>query len=343
MRDAVARTHHGWREEREKSLRSRFELPKRQEVLVYSKADRSLKLVPAEVREGSGRLRQTRTVTDRYIQASLGGQNISAFPDNGAAANFMSLKYAEQHGLSINQASRAPVEFGDGSVEEILGTTSLPFTFAGEEKTYNITLNVLKRCIHDVVLGSLFLRATETWTRFTHRVKETTRKVFAYRVRLLDSREYVRGRINDLSVDAIPDTGADVCVMSSSFVEKHGFRVDTSAECQIPLEFANGNKANTSGMVRSIPWEFAGSTTAHITGFYVLPDLPTDMVLSYDFLRDTNAFVSHKDDFWTDPRTNGTDSSSLNVIRIGSWMEGFRSTFSCECTLAIASSRTTID
>ena len=229
--------------------------------------------------------------------------DVSAFPDTGAATNFISLAYARKHGLRIDLNTRKRVKVGDGSTIRVAGTTTLPFTFAGEPEEHNLTFHVLRKSVHDVILGSTFLRASETFTRFAHRVGRKIREAVSRgirRVHFLGSQQYVSGRVNGVRVDAVPDTGADVSVMSAKFAQANGFAVDDDERHRILLGFADGSSAEARGVIKDVAWKFGADEheQAHLTEVYVLPSLPVDLVLGYEFLCRTDAFLGHRQDFW---------------------------------------------
>lgn len=263
------------------------------------------------------------------IDASLGGRDVATFPDTGAAGNFISLSYAEKHRLRIDRTSASPILIGNGSIITMLGTTSLPFTFARETRIHNLEFAVLGRSKHDVILGSQFLQMTETFTRFSHRVRRRLRDVLKNRVCVLGSQQYISGRANGVRVEAIPDTGADLCLMSASFAKLRGFKVDASDKHHIPLEFADGSTTLTTGMIEHVSWTFEGTREPFYTNVYVLPNLPADMLLSYDFLCHTDAFAARESSFYDlhcDLDCVDTRRSSLNVVQIASkWIERAKS------------------
>lgn len=243
------------------------------------------------------------TFEEPIIRGHLLNIDVSAFPDTGAATNFISLAYARQHGLRIDGSTRKRVKVGDGSTIRVAGTMTLPFTFSGEPEQHNLTFHVLRKSVHDVILGSAFLRASETFTRFAHRVGRKIREAVGRgirRVHFLGSQQYVNGRANGVRVDAVPDTGADVSVMSAKFAQANGFAVDDDEEHRILLGFADGSTAKARGVVKNMAWKFGVDEheETHFTDVYVLPSLPVDLVLGYEFLCQTDAFVEHGQDFW---------------------------------------------
>jgi hypothetical protein len=252
------------------------------------------------------------------ISGRLQGTDVSAFPDTGAATNYISLPYTQRHGLAINGNVQKSVRVGDGSLISVIGTTTLPFSFAGESTNHELTFHVLRNSVHDIILGSLFLRATQTFTRFGHRVGRKIRKsVSSHRVFLLGSEQYVNGLANGVRVDAVPDTGADVSVMSAAFAVANGFEVDCDEQHRILLEFADGSTARARGVVMDVAWEFGADDQKTPTDVYVLSSLPVDMVLGFGFLCQTEAFREHWHNFWNiDDPTEEDDAGTFCVIRV---------------------------
>jgi len=253
------------------------------------------------------------------INGHLQGADVSAFPDTGAAANFISLSYAQRHRLTVDRDFCKRVKVGDGSTIRVVGTTTLPFSFAGETTPYELTFHVLRKSLHDVILGSTFLRVSETFTRFAHRVGRKIRESVGrgiHRLCFLGSQQYVNGIANNVRVDAVPDTGADVSVMSTRFANANGFEIDDDEQHRILLGFADGSTARARGVVKNVAWSFGADEKAHLTNVYVLSSLPVDLVLGYDFLCQTEAFIQHEHDFWHVEDLEQKDFWMLCLIRV---------------------------
>lgn len=269
------------------------------------------------------------------INGHLQETNVSAFPDTGASANFISLPYAQKHSLAIDKTSRKRVKVGDGSTIRVVGTTTLPFSFAGETAKHDLTFHVLRKSVHDVILGSAFLQASETFTRFAHRVGRRIRESVGHgvvrRLCFLGSRQFVGGTANGVGVDAVPDTGADVSVMSARFAKANGFEVEEDEQHRILLGFADGSTARARGVVRDVAWRFGADEEMHSTNVYVLSSLPVDLVLGYDFLCQTEAFSEHEHDFWHVEDVERGDVWMLCLIRVlKRAMKGAGGEVSCE-------------
>jgi hypothetical protein len=257
----------------------------------------------------------TRTVTQPSLPATIDGKKVLAFPDIGAPANFIALRYVQSHDLPIDMATRKSLATTIGSAIGIVGTVTLPFTFAGETRSYQLKFNVIRNAVYDVIVGSPFLNRTRTFTRHVHRLRHELREIHLPRVCYLGSHQYVRGKVNGSYTDAVPDTGADVSVMSMSFAVGHGFVVDTSPKHHVLLEFADGSTATSIGMV-DIEWKFGSCDNPHHIGAYVLEGLQTDLILDNTFIHDTNAFIAHGEDFWIHDSTNSRDDWMISIIKL---------------------------
>jgi hypothetical protein len=240
------------------------------------------------------------TASEPFIRAQLNENEISVFPDTEAAGNFMSLQYAKAHGLKIDRKSSRLVKFGNGSTVSTLGTTTSLFSFAGEESAHSLLFNVLRTSVYDVVLGSPFLKATETLTRYAHRIGRRCPDALSHRICALGTPQRVSGRLNGVQVDAVPDTGAEISLMSASFAAQQGFEINTNAQHCVLLEFADGSTANATGLVKDLNWKYGGSEVPCRIDVYVLPQLSVDLLLGDEFLFKTDAFVAHEDQFWSD-------------------------------------------
>lgn len=263
--------------------------------------------------------RPPRIVRDLRLPVELDGREISAFPDIGAAANFIALEYVCSHGLTVNSTARRFVRTAVGSVVDILGIVTLTISFKDEKEVHHLEFNVLRNAIHDVIIGSPFLKLTKTFTQYKHRLQQTIRSVHEIRLprlRFLESHQYVRGWVNGFYVDAVPDTGADVSVMSMAFAKGQGFDVNTNSRHRILLEFADGSTATSIGMVRDMDWSFRGSDVQHRIDVYVLEELKTHLILDNTFLYDTDAFVAHEREFWEDDSDNLQEDAMLSIIKL---------------------------
>lgn len=258
-------------------------------------------------------------VMEPAVSGLLCDTPVTAFPDTGAAANFISLQYAQSHGHLIDKFAKGQVKLGNGSKIRILGTVTLPFSFRGEVEKHNLVFNVLRKSLHDVMLGNSFLRTSKTLTRFTHRMGQKVRKVFEHNVHklcFLGSQQFVNGFINGACTAAVPDTGADVSVISASFAKAHGYHINNESQHCVMLRFADGSTTRALGVIEHAAWSYCGDVRTFYTDAYVLEDLPVDLVLGYDFLCQTNAFVEHEEAFWESEERDDNDAWMLSLIQL---------------------------
>jgi hypothetical protein len=225
---------------------------------------------------------------------------VTFFPDNQSAYDIMSYDYAKRNHFEINSSTKGKLRTARGAMVNTLGTVSRPIHFAKESETYMREFHVLPKCVHDIILGSPFLRLTQTFTKFRHRVVNKLRGLSSrHRVCFTgSSQQMLAGWANGQSVLALPDTGSDICLMSAQYARERGYRVDTDPRHRQLLEFVDGSTAETLGRVEGFQWEFDKSDIQlHTPEIHVLEDLQTDLLLGYDFLMETDAFSTHEELF----------------------------------------------
>jgi hypothetical protein len=225
---------------------------------------------------------------------------VTFFPDNQSAYDIMSYDYAKRNHFKINSLTKGKLQTARGAMVNTLGTVSRPIRFAKESETYMREFHVLPKCVHDIILGSPFLRLTQTFTKFGHRIVNKLRGLSSrHRVCFTgSSQQMLAGWANGQSVLALPDTGSDICLMSAQYARERGYRVDTDPRHRQLLEFVDGSTAETLGRVEGFQWEFDKSDIQlHTPEIHVLEDLQTDLLLGYDFLMHTDAFSTHEELF----------------------------------------------
>ena len=110
---------------------------------------------------------------------------------------------------------------------------------------------------------------------------------------LMGNPEEILGQIDGYLTSACPDTGSDIMAMSSHFCQQRGYSVDDSQENKIKVQFADGSFGWTQGKVSGIDWRFGhdqSPSDSFTVDFYVLPNLPCNVILSNEFLFDNNVF-----------------------------------------------------
>lgn len=258
---------------------------------------------------------------DRRVRGVVNHLPINAVPDTGADESFISasllkrLKYHNRHrpfdlGTEIQQYefdNLPPVQLASGKTVSSTTIATIPWRFEGESRIDWLVCRVLPTLTHDLILGDRFLRCTETLTTFKHRVVTTVRSVVGAGLRMVRRVNYMGqdkrrlwGYLDDALVTALPDSGSDIMAVSAEYAMKRGFRVDRSPGRQVLVQFADGSMARTDGVVEGLKWVFGASGQSVISGFYVLRDLPVDVLFSSDFVFDHDVFERHERSFYRD-------------------------------------------
>lgn len=168
--------------------------------------------------------------------------------------------------------------------------------FKGEIILNKIQCWIFPGAIHNLVLGSPFLKASETLTTFRHRVKSRL-VAMSRRLQLrLMGHEHQRlwGLLNGHPTLAVPDTGSNVMLVSRKYAKEAGLAVDWDYS-KLEVEYADGSTDWTSGVARDVPWT-VGETTIRCD-FHVLDSLSVEVVLSNDYLYDMDVFSKHQEQF----------------------------------------------
>ena len=216
---------------------------------------------------------------------------MSALVDSGSDLDIVSANFMQQHGLQLDSSERTDIQLPNKVISS-LGTITLPFSPDGETSIFHRKFYVLPSCTHDVILGHRFLKATQMLTKFAHclRAKFTPRP-YGPRIRLIGSpKQRIAGAINGCPVKAVPDTGSDVMLMSWRQARKLRLHVLTGSKYRTRLEFADGSTALTHGIVFNVNLRFGGANAGNrICNFHIMKRLPCDIILSNEFIYQSNA------------------------------------------------------
>ncbi|OQO10166.1 hypothetical protein B0A48_04523 [Cryoendolithus antarcticus] len=229
---------------------------------------------------------------------------LSALLDNGARNNFVSLAFARRQGLEVKPSPNATVTLPNGIVPAVTGAVEIALDVLGGRR-HLVQFQVLTKGVTDIILGQSFIAMTKAFSTYRHRIIHTIRDASSSvlrRVCYLDGPvQQVGGYLNGNYVEAVPDTGSQVTLISSAYARSQGHKVSTEQRDQINLQFADGSTTRTSGLVRDMEWSFAGQhPVAHQVDAYVLDDLVCDVLLSYDLLYRSDAFGTHEEALFSD-------------------------------------------
>lgn len=226
-----------------------------------------------------------------FVEGSVNGTHVEALPDSGASLCFISKSLVSRLDLQPKPESQRSLYLANKKLIQSPGMVEVPWKFAAEKTEHILKCWILQESAHDLILGSSFLKATQTLTRFVRRIKS---KVIALprrlRLQLLDNgNQRLCGYLNGNYTAAFPDTGSDAMLVSRAYAERNGLDIDTDINYQI--ELGDGTIAWTSGTVRDMEWKVGGMAIR--CDFHVLDDLCVDVVLSNDYLFDFKIFSEY--------------------------------------------------
>ncbi|KAL8706382.1 MAG: hypothetical protein Q9201_000527 [Fulgogasparrea decipioides] len=293
------RSHASWHKSQASELRSHA-----RQLKDHARELKSQEAESLEVRAVSlQRLKEKRVqnVSNHHLKIKeglsgfLNGQNVSALADTGSRKNVISATYAESLGLKIT-GSPCEFELGNSRKARSIGIVSVKWAFFENRKeAIPIVCHVLPNCIYDLILGNGFLTATQTLSKYRHRLTQCLFSVYNSFARsgfLSESSQRLRGTLADAyDVIAIPDTGAERNVIDMDYALKMGLKVRKSGEYSEYLQFADGTYEKTEGCVDTY-WTFASGERIKVT-FAVLRSCCSDIILGEDFLSEHNVFEEH--------------------------------------------------
>lgn len=126
---------------------------------------------PTDARSQSGEPAVSFSHRRLIASGSINGKNLDALADSGASFSVISQELAETLGLTVDQTSVISVCLPNGTIIQTMGKAEGIFNFLGEKESYRLLCIVLEKYIHPLVLGSQFLRVTQTLTKYTNRIK----------------------------------------------------------------------------------------------------------------------------------------------------------------------------
>lgn len=280
------------------------------------------------------------------LVGSVNGANIAAMADTGSRENIISESYAENLGLTVEGS---PSSFTIGNAQKIqsigeyllfaihrkssrvltlfrpAGTVSLLWAFAENPKeTFSILCHVLPRCTYSLILGNRFLKATETMSRFGHRLTKCLFSVvnnvsgFSF---LGESCQRLEGTIADrYQIFAIPDTGSERNVMSLQYAIDNGLEIKLEPKNRGYLQFADGTYEKTVGQVETF-WTFESGERIPIT-FEILRYCCSDVIIGEDILTEHNVFQAHAASISSDMAFEDDSFELAPFDFVNSWQRG---------------------
>ncbi|KAI1120288.1 hypothetical protein F5Y10DRAFT_258743 [Nemania abortiva] len=202
-------------------------------------------------------------VPEWRIKGKINGFLIDALADTGANINAISKDEADKIGLVAEpRIAGKTIRLPSGKTCLSLGTSSLGFSFDGDQVVHSLRCNIVEKLEHGVILCYDFLQRTETLTRlFNDRIREVVRSgLRRFSLCLLDDhaaydgiKARMDGFINGTRTRVVPDTGSGIMAVSASYARRLGLKIDTTRRTLVT--FADGSSATTSGIVKAA-WTF---------------------------------------------------------------------------------------
>ncbi|KAL8845811.1 MAG: hypothetical protein Q9221_009053 [Calogaya cf. arnoldii] len=161
--------------------------------------------------------RNLSTKIKRGLPGFVNGARVSALPDTGSSRNVVSLAFAQEMKIGIH-GSPADFKLGNSTYTKSVGTVTLDWAFSDNpQHLFKIICDVLPEWNYSMILGSRFLTATQTLSKFRRRLTECLFSTFnVLKMNFLGcDNTRIHGYVGDyygeelIEVAAIPDTGAD--------------------------------------------------------------------------------------------------------------------------------------
>ncbi len=275
------------------------------------------------------------------VRGTLDGVPVRALPDWGSTVNAVSQSFARRHKLRIDTTQTSLLPLLGGNVAESIGRVVGLFKFKGEKEVYRREFQVLRKSVHDVILGREFLDETKTLTKHDRRIIHTVRPCIrrGKRLFLMDDapKERIRCAVGGAAASAFPDTGSDLMLVSGDFARRNGFKIHRGKRYKTEIELIDGSTIRTDGMVLNVELQFdvpppsshelnydqyhgflsglssltgrGTKTTTFMCDLHVVEDLPCDIILSNEFIFQNKVFSRFKSLFC--PSSVGTWSRDV--------------------------------
>lgn len=288
-------------------------------VIYASKAGRRIIRCFRPLRFANGR-----TTLPMYLEA-VSARNITkeyydTVPDTGSEENAMDWETFKQLSIDLIPGKQMCQDFvlANGKSFKSIGQADVTCHFAkGECKDeYKVRFHVFSKLAAPVILGKEFLDQTQTLTVNTDRleVKEDLDHAVLQVMHLNRPRRRMQCSVDGSQVMANADTGAEMNLISWSFVKKHLRMRSRLKKESLLIQFADGStKRITASVHASLSVKGRKGTTNVKTKFFVLPRLTSETLVGQDTLQKADSFKKHLDAFID--VLGDDDRVGLNIIK----------------------------
>jgi hypothetical protein len=226
-------------------------------------------------------------------------QEIMARYDTGTYGNHISLALATAMGYELDRSFQPSFKLPNGdhlrSIRRITAKIRFLRTTSTDDKGDIIScyFNVYDKLVIPVLLGITFLEDTETLSKHRHRLKTIAdRNLDVHRICSVGAAtNRISCMIDGRLVHPQADTGSDIALVDSQYVEAHGLKLLPGCE---KLMFANGSVGYTQGCVDVLLTLPSGGGMGRIpwqkVRFYVLENCSFDFIFDEDLVEDYGIF-----------------------------------------------------
>lgn len=239
-------------------------------------------------------------------QGFIGKQKVNAMPDTGAGYNLIAASLAQALGFARPQSEAlggVNIRMANGKSLRTIGVIEAIWCFETDTRNaWTMSFHIIEDFFCDAVLGNNFLLATQTMSKNQHRLSRIPPPLHALSVLYVNSLGHVtqrlRGSINNLPIDALPDSGSESNILSFEYIQKNAWDSDIDLQDMRLLLFPDGTVERTMGSLR-LHWRYG--TGAEDQGievdFHILDGCVYDAILGEEMLERTQAFTEHQDSF----------------------------------------------
>ncbi|ORY70318.1 uncharacterized protein BCR38DRAFT_421760 [Pseudomassariella vexata] len=228
------------------------------------------------------------------VDGLINGVPIEANADTGSGFNAISKRLATSMNLTLEHGTARHVTLPSGRQMYSPGRITTQFSFLGEKKVYMLSCLVLPMAEDSLLLGSRFLRLTETFSKFKNRLKRIYSHDGRLSLNLLgDEHDFVSGYLNESQCLAIPDTGSDIMVISGAYAQECGLQIQRGARHKNLIRLIDGSEQLTDGIVNDLEWRFIWSETPIKCDFHVIDELPVNVILSSALVDERDVFAKY--------------------------------------------------
>lgn len=236
-------------------------------------------------------------LTTYEVPGMLNGQKVLAFPDSGSAYNLLSCSYVNQQRITFEK-QESTITLPNGTEGQTIGSVELHWVFEdAPDEVHKLLFYVLKNCVHDVLLGKLFLEDTKLNTDNDSRIKQRivlgppSSTGIIYDCHLTgDILNSMSGNLNGLQSYVIPDSGCQVNAMSLAQALALGWDGKYRGE-RGTFKFIDGSTALSLGAMR-VMWSPTGSEEKYELEFEIMENCK-GIIVGQKYLYGNRAFVKH--------------------------------------------------